>query len=305
LSVTQHLPPNWTNHEVAAVVGLLSDTHLPDRRRSLPSSLAAVFSGADLLLHAGDVGDLRVLDELSALAPVIAVHGNDDSTASQANLPYQQVVVVGGRRILLWHSHYPNRSEELDSRAGDDMLGKLQRTVDRAQQAGASIAVFGHWHIPFVYRSGNVTVINPGALASGNAFTRMLRYTVALLFVRHDGAHHITHIDLAAPHAAYDASLDFEAGFAAAMARYSESIVTPDVEALLPHLRRRLADSELLALQPIVSELGHTIWEGEAKRLTLDDCSVAFHAAASRLDPDLTRRVLAIIEEWRANARQS
>src|SRR5438094_1902815 len=82
----------------AASIGLLSDTHLPDRLEALPPALFDVFAGVHLILHAGDVGELRVLDELSALAPVVAVHGNDDTAEAQRELPYPHAVAVAGWR---------------------------------------------------------------------------------------------------------------------------------------------------------------------------------------------------------------
>lgn len=68
-------PPERTT----AVVGLLSDTHYPERLAHLPPALFDVLAGVDLLLHAGDVGELAALSQLSQIAPVVAVHGNDDT----------------------------------------------------------------------------------------------------------------------------------------------------------------------------------------------------------------------------------
>ena len=70
----------------------------------------AVLRGVDVVLHAGDVGELWALDRLSAIAPVIAVHGNDETADAQQELPYQQLVVAGGARILLTHAHYPDHA---------------------------------------------------------------------------------------------------------------------------------------------------------------------------------------------------
>ncbi|MBC8074637.1 MAG: hypothetical protein H7Y32_01055, partial [Chloroflexales bacterium] len=53
--------------DVVACIGLVSDTHMPQRCAALPPALFAALRGVDLLLHAGDVGELWVLDQLSAL----------------------------------------------------------------------------------------------------------------------------------------------------------------------------------------------------------------------------------------------
>ena len=60
------------------LIGVVSDTHIPARAPFLPSSLFGLLDGVDLILHAGDIEEESVLDELRALAPVEAVAGNMD-----------------------------------------------------------------------------------------------------------------------------------------------------------------------------------------------------------------------------------
>jgi len=55
------------------VIGLVSDTH-----GELKAGVHAAFAGVELILHAGDVGGIAILDELRMIAPVKAVHGNVD-----------------------------------------------------------------------------------------------------------------------------------------------------------------------------------------------------------------------------------
>ncbi len=193
-------------------IGLVSDTHMPMRLRELPAPLFTALRGVDLLLHAGDVGKLSTLDELSELAPVVAVHGNDDSEEARQFLPYKTVVPCAGERIFLWHSHYEDRQEEFASREGDEIVPKLHRISREAAAAGARIAVFGHWHIPLVHEVDGVTIVNPGAVASGNAISRQLVQTVALLEMAGDGALSVQHVDLAHPHAAYDPAISLRRG---------------------------------------------------------------------------------------------
>ena len=271
MSVRSFLPALVEWSEVAAVVGLVSDTHFPQRCRQLPPALFDVLAGAELILHAGDVGLLSVLDDLSRIAPVIAVHGNDDTTEAERELPYQLVVSVAGVRLFLWHSHYQDPAAERASRIGDDMVEKLDRTVRMAQRADAQIAVFGHWHIPLVYRNDGVTVVNPGAIASGNEFTRQLIQSVALLFLMKDRSHHIVHVDLAHPHRPMEPGVDVYGGFAAALNRYSASIVTPALSAAVPELRALLTPAEFRLMRAIVAEVAHRCWAGELPVLDFDN----------------------------------
>lgn len=264
--------PETPDRTIVARIGLISDTHMPDRCRALPPALADVFADVDMILHAGDVGELRVLDQLGQIAPVVAVHGNDETAEAQRELPDQQLLTVAGLRILLWHSHFPNRVDELNSRRDDALVPKLARSVGRARQAGARVVVFGHWHIPLVYREDGVTVINPGAIAPGNAITRQLHRTVARLLVHGDGTFHVTHIDVANPDEPFACHIDWNAGFRAALHQFSASILTPELEAALPHLRREaergLPPGERGALAAILHRTAHRCWSGELDAIT-------------------------------------
>lgn len=252
---------------IAAIIGLVADTHFPQRCRQLPPALFEVLAGVDLILHAGDVGLLSVLDDLSRIAPVIAVHGNDDSAEAQHELPFQQVAFVAGTRLFLWHSHYQDPVEESASRVGDDMAEKLAHTVNAAHRAGARFAVFGHWHIPLIHTEKGVTMVNPGAIASGNEFTRQLIQSVALLYLMRNGSAHIVHVNLAAPDRPFDPAVDVHGGFAAALNRFSASIVTPDLVAIVPTLRAALSPEEYQLMRGVVVEAAHRCWAGELPHL--------------------------------------
>src|SRR5262249_626709 len=77
------------------LVGVISDTHGLLR----PEAVAAL-RGSDLIIHAGDVGALEVIDELRNLAPTFVVRGNVDRAPWAGALPTTAHVEVGG---LLFH----------------------------------------------------------------------------------------------------------------------------------------------------------------------------------------------------------
>lgn len=120
------------------VVGLISDTHGLLR----PEALDAL-RGASLILHAGDVGDVAILDRLQEVAPVVAVRGNVDVGGEWARLPLTQTVEVDGARIHVIH--------DLDDLDGDP------------EEHGDRVVVFGHTHQPLVKQAGAVTYVNPGS----------------------------------------------------------------------------------------------------------------------------------------------
>ena len=184
-----------TDAQVLARVGLISDTHFQERLFALPEQLARAWGPVDLILHAGDVGDLSVLDHLSKMAPVVAVHGNDEPGITKRDLPEQQLLMIGGARILLWHSHYPDPVEERAHRPGN-WGPKLDRLAARTRETEATLLVYGHSHVPANNQQIGVTLFNPGALASGSFFTRQSPPTVGRLRVLAGGAVEVEHLDL-------------------------------------------------------------------------------------------------------------
>jgi putative phosphoesterase len=124
------------------VVGVIADTHGLVR-----PSVAAVFAGVDLILHAGDVGGQPVLDLLSAMGPVEAVYGNVDDP-QDPSLARERVVTVGGVTIHVSHGHE---------------LGRPTPELALARYRG-DVVIFGHTHRAVVVRdtSGRIGM-NPGA----------------------------------------------------------------------------------------------------------------------------------------------
>ena len=277
-SPDRYLAPDLRPSRILARIGLISDTHMPERLAELPTALAEALGGVDLILHAGDVGELSVLDRLSRIAPVVAVHGNDDTHEAQRELPYRQVVTVAGTRILLYHSHNPDRSKELAQRRDDaDAWGpKLARISEVGRRAGASVVVFGHTHIPMAHPHDGVLLVNPGAIASPNATTRQLIRTVALLYLLEQASPIVAHVDLADSQRAFVPRIRWDEGFGAALDSVNESILDPDLAAdweLFESLARSTSrDPETFAaLKRALLRAAHRCWSGERRAITRDD----------------------------------
>jgi uncharacterized protein len=141
------------------LVGLISDTHGLVR----PEALAAL-QGSELIIHAGDIGKPEVLDELRAIAPTVAVRGNNDTQAWAAAVPEKEIVEAGGRQIWVLHR-----------------IGQLYR---EPVADGCAAVVFGHTHQPWVETRNGVLYINPGS-AGPRRFK--LPVTVGRLWVTRDG----------------------------------------------------------------------------------------------------------------------
>jgi len=122
----------------ASTIGLISDTHGLLR----PEALRAL-EGCDLLIHAGDVGKPEILDDLRAIAPVVAVRGNIDKGDWASRLPLTAVVPAKSARIYVIHDIH-----ELD--------------IDPAA-AGFAIVVSGHSHKASREERSGVLYLNPGS----------------------------------------------------------------------------------------------------------------------------------------------
>lgn len=132
------------------VIAILADTHLPRGQRRLPETCLARLRSADLILHAGDVSTVGVLDELSALGPaVLAVHGNVDEPTLRERLPAELQVELDGVSLAMTHDAGPAK-------------GRLARLRRRFPSADA--VVFGHSHIPLQEAADDgFQIFNPGS----------------------------------------------------------------------------------------------------------------------------------------------
>lgn len=130
-------------------VGVISDTHMPRRGRSLPEALQHGLEGVDLILHAGDLVDPSVLEMLEQIAPVAAVCGNSDPLSVRMLLPERRVLQLGRFRVGLIHGHQ----------------GIGNSTPERARRAFTDVdaVVFGHSHIPYCEMKEGVLLFNPGS----------------------------------------------------------------------------------------------------------------------------------------------
>ena len=129
---------------------LIADTHLPKRARDLPAEVWRAVDEADLVIHAGDWVDVRLLDELEARsARLVACFGNNDHGALRERLPEVARVEVEGVRLGVVHeTGQAVGREERMSGSYDDL----------------DVLVFGHSHIPWdTVTSTGLRLLNPGS----------------------------------------------------------------------------------------------------------------------------------------------
>jgi len=109
--------------------GVIDDTH-----GVFDPAVRRHFKGVDHILHAGDIGDQSVIEQLEQIAPVTAVSGNVDDE-EQSGFPFEAVIELAGRRIATRHILYKGGKLTKDGRA----------FLDRERP---DLCVFGHTHQP-------------------------------------------------------------------------------------------------------------------------------------------------------------
>jgi uncharacterized protein len=149
-------------------LGILSDTHVPDRVRGLRPAVISIFREArvNAILHAGDISQPGVLVQLQEIAPVYAVRGNRDWPQLQM-LPTTLLLEFEDVKVGLTHSHGSLGVYLLDKVRSLVQGGPSERYLRRALIAfpQANVVVFGHTHIPLQRWIDGRLCINPGSAA--------------------------------------------------------------------------------------------------------------------------------------------
>jgi len=119
-------------------IGLISDTH-----GLLRQSAADALAGVDIIIHAGDIDRMPVIDELELIAPVYAVRGNMDVKPGVAALPNYLTVRAGPSKIGVIHDRH--------------------RMSVKPSAEGLSVVVHGHTHRAAIEEAGGILYVNPGS----------------------------------------------------------------------------------------------------------------------------------------------
>jgi putative phosphoesterase len=132
-------------------VGVISDTHLRQANRELEELLAGPFKDVEMVLHAGDITELAVLQSFVG-KEIQAVCGNMDSPALRRQLPTQHTLQVGKFKIGLIHGWGgPQAIEE-----------RIRREFDEVD-----CIIYGHTHVASQVTRGGILFFNPGAFGGG------------------------------------------------------------------------------------------------------------------------------------------
>jgi putative phosphoesterase len=132
------------------LVVITADTHVPKRARDLPAPLWYAIDAADVVVHAGDWVDVRLLDALETRSRrLVGVYGNNDGPGLRARLPEVARVELAGLRVAVVHET-------------GQAAGREKRCADRFPDA--DLLVFGHSHILWdTVAPGGLRLLNPGS----------------------------------------------------------------------------------------------------------------------------------------------
>jgi len=141
-------------------IGVIADTH-----GLLRPEAVAFLQGCSHIIHAGDIGEPQVLDELGSLAPVTAVRGNNDAGEWAQRLRERETIRVAGVNIHVIHD------------VGEMPLDAMRPFVQ--------VVVSGHSHKPAITQREDTLFLNPGS-AGPRRFK--LPVSIGELIVRDDGS---------------------------------------------------------------------------------------------------------------------
>jgi len=144
-------------------IGVISDTHIPVSSPRLPGALVDALRQCDIIIHAGDLVEMSVLDELGRISEVKAVHGNMDSAQLKRLLPPKLLLNVEGVNIGVIHGSGPSFSA-------------VEKAI-RAFKPLPDVIIFGHSHKPLIEHREGVLLFNPGS-ATDRMFGKNCTYGI-------------------------------------------------------------------------------------------------------------------------------
>ncbi len=132
------------------VIGVLGDTHVPERLVRLPARVLTILRNADLIVHTGDFTDRSVLEQLTDLAEVKAVRGNLDDIYLSILLPETERFQIAGTKFGVIHGWGPR-------------AGLEERVLSRV--GPVDVLIYGHSHQLSTRWMNGTFLVNPGSCA--------------------------------------------------------------------------------------------------------------------------------------------
>jgi putative phosphoesterase len=168
-------------------IGVIADTHIPDRAPRVPKKALDIFRQAQVttILHAGDISVKSALIPLEEIAPVVAVGGNRD-LFYLSRLPTKRTITIEQVTIGLTHGH-GSWSRYIRDRIQHALFGQKKFSYYEAIACqmfpNARVVVLGHNHAPANYWLNDQLVFNPGSPILTNPAVPNLEPSIGLLHI--------------------------------------------------------------------------------------------------------------------------
>jgi putative phosphoesterase len=146
-------------------IGVISDTHIPSRAATLPSSVHNAFKSVDLIIHCGDIVSNETLIELSAIAPLCAVRGNMDP--QNISLPLSEILDINSSHVICV-SHGAGSPYDIKHRLYKEFIS-----------FNPSIILYGHTHVAADEIYNKIRFLNPGSATAGSKYDSVAILDVA------------------------------------------------------------------------------------------------------------------------------
>jgi putative phosphoesterase len=141
--IPKTLPPT----KPEKVIGLISDTQVPVRARAIPQNVFTTFANVDYIIHAGDLVELSVVDELEQIAPVLAVQGNMDTLDVAGAFPKLNSLKIMDWKIGVTH----------------DLTESAADPSELVKENNFDVLIHGHTHSSSARWDGKILFLNPGS----------------------------------------------------------------------------------------------------------------------------------------------
>ncbi|BAP63693.1 YfcE family phosphodiesterase [Methanococcus maripaludis] len=133
------------------IIGIISDTHIPERAKKLPKEIFEHFSDVDLIIHCGDVTSESVLTELKKISELLVVSGNMD----YMNYPKEHEITIENFKIGIIHGN------QIHPR------GNTLKMKYLCLEKNWDVLISGHTHVPMIkeipLENKKILLLNPGS----------------------------------------------------------------------------------------------------------------------------------------------
>lgn len=131
----------------------MSDTHISKDTFKIEELLQKYFKDVDLIIHAGDFKNIKVIETIKKYKKFVGVWGNNDGNNIREVINEKEILRVNGYKIGIYHGHGEGKST-------------IEKAYEVFEDDKVDIVVFGHSHQPVIRTMKKTLMLNPGTPTS-------------------------------------------------------------------------------------------------------------------------------------------